>query len=154
PIAGGASIHCTFHVSRLATSINSTPLSFNVYEAPAIGPNPRHDGAVFLVGTFTDVAMRSKQIDFSIDTAGRAHSILRLTASNHGPAAVGVFRVSGCTDVLPLPFEVDGEFSGGCGANEGALCFDLQGSIGYVFPALAPGASASCELKLTSLERY
>jgi hypothetical protein len=152
PIAPGASIRCAFRVSRIATSVNSTPLSFNVYEHPVLGPNPRNDGAVFYLGTLTDVSMQSEQADFAIDAAGLAHSTLRLTAVNHGPAPVGTFLVGGCTDVLPLPFGIESEFEGGCGANTPPICFDS--GFGFVFPPLAAGASASCTLKLTSIAPY
>lgn len=152
PIAPQQTIKCIFRVTRSPTSIDSTPMSFNVYDYPVIGPNPNHDGVAFFLGTFTDVSMSTRQVAFSLDRQGIAHSILRLRAENRGPADVGALRVSACTDNFYPDFYIESDFPGGCGPDAGAICFDS--GFGFRLPPLAAGQIESCDLKLTSVQPY
>ena len=152
PINPQQAIRCDFQVTRLVTSIDSTPMTFNVFDNEGIGPNRRHDGAGFYLGTFTDVAMSSTQSSFSIDANGIAHSVLQITATNKGPAGVGSIKLDACTDNFAPDFAIDGDYPGGCGRDTGAFCFDF--GFGYTLPPLAAGATESCNLKLTSITPY
>ncbi|HZX92763.1 MAG TPA: hypothetical protein VFE67_19155 [Rudaea sp.] len=152
PIASQQTIKCVFEVTRSPTSTDSTPMSFNVYDFPVIGPNPNHDGVSFYLGTFTDVAMSSQQLAFSLDQGGIAHSVLRVRAENRGEANVGAIRVTACTDNFSPDFYIESDFPGGCGPDVGAFCFDS--GFGFQLPPLAAGRGESCDLKLTSIKPY
>lgn len=152
PIAPQQMIQCKLQVTRSPTSVNSTPMNINVYDNPGIGLNQNHDGITFFLGTFTDVAMSTQQIAFSLDQHGIAHSLLRLRAENRGPADVGALRVTACTDNFYPDFYIESDFPGGCGPDAGAFCFDS--GFGFQWPPLAAGQSESCNLKLTSVQPY
>jgi len=151
PVATGQTILCTIHVTRLKEAIDSVAYGFEVFNFPA-DPSPNNNWTDFFLGTFTDVAMSSQQITFSLDQHGIAHSVLRLRAENRGPADVGALRVTACTDNFYPQFYIESDFPGGCGPDVGALCFDS--GFGFQLPPLAAGRNESCDLKLTSLQPY
>jgi hypothetical protein len=152
PIDPQHTVACEFRITRPETATNSTEFDFNVYDPNSFDFNQRHDGAAFQLGSFTDVALSADQMAFSLDSAGYAHSVLRLAATNRGPADVGAIRLVACTDNFSLPFAIESNFPGGCGVDTGALCFDS--GFGFTLSPLAADKSESCDLKLTGVTPY
>lgn len=80
-------------------------------------------------------------------TGDTLENLVRLTATNHGPASVASFVVGTCLSE-PWPIKVVDDFAGGCNSY-GLVVPCIEFGLGFRFEALAPGETTQCLARIT-----
>ncbi len=151
PLAAGQHQDCRFTVHRAVTTINDGAYGWQTEEEN--DPQPSNNAVAFIMGSFTDVGIRTETVGFAVGADGFADGLVRLTAKNNGPTAVREFQVGMCTDTILPDFSIDGDIAQGCGGTQfGPVCFD--NGFGFLRPQLEVGESHSCLIRLRSRTPY
>ncbi|HEX7769095.1 MAG TPA: hypothetical protein VF422_03605 [Dokdonella sp.] len=93
-----------------------------------------------------DIGVSLEILEYSV-TADTIENLVRLTATNHGPASVASFVVGTCL-AEPWPIDVVDTFPGGCNSYGLVVpCFEF--GLGFRFEGLGPGEVTQCLARTT-----
>ena len=151
PTQAGGDLECRYTIRRNADSINDLeihfmPPTFDLAEAPPL---------YLVAGVAAQPRLTVRRESATLIENGHAQSIVRLTVRNSAPVALQNLNAGWCYYGMSQ-FAVDGDFPGGCGANNqyGGGCFAVDVPYGFGFSSVDAGAGSSCLVRLTSRQPY
>lgn len=148
-LAPDDSLECNMTIVRPPASIRDTSVYWTVRDTD---PPYAFRSDQALIGTLANTSASARNIDFSIDSGGYAHSLIEISVHNGASVAIRAQSLGTCIPPFP-PFRIDGDFEGGCGqGNYGPGCPNI--SFGYPIPQLDPVATYRCLVKLQSIDPY
>lgn len=152
-LAPGERRECRIRFDRSITPAEGNSLLFWRASRPGEVSIPDTDRLVTYIGSFADVRLSSQPISFTRHADGSAESINRLTIHNAGPDPIAPARTIYCGfGAQPLSFDVD--LPGGCQGDMPNLCAFMLPGLSIALPAVGPGESRSCLVRLRTNEAY
>lgn len=151
PTQAGGDLECRYTIRRNADSINDLEIHFM---PPTLAPAEAPPLSL-VAGVAAQPRLTVRRESAALLENGHAQSILRLTVHNSAPVALQNLNAGWCYHNMSQ-FAVDGDFPGGCGANNqyGGGCFAVDVPYGFGFTPIDAGAGSSCRVRLTSRQPY
>ncbi len=142
PLPTGGQRTCVIRVMRDASAIDNHDTNWFLSQG---------NGSVHLrIGSFVNVALSAQRVSATVDAAGVAHSVFRLSAHNAGPIGIGKPAVSLGPVCTGATVEVDTNLTGGCEAAEIPCGFVGGPGPAANLPPVASGATQSCLVRLSA----